>query len=494
MFQFLRALISHKDAVRVRIAPSPTGYFHIGTARTALFNWLFAKKNNGKFILRIEDTDLERSDKKYEDDIIKELRWLGLEWDEGPYRQSERLDMYEKHIKKLLKQGNAYYCACSKEELEKERQSQMTRGEAPRYSGKCRSRNVSEKKAQLIRFKTGGEQLTFRDIIRGEITFDTALMGDMAIAKNTKTPLYNFAAAVDDYTMKISHVIRGEDHIANTPKQILLQRALGFPQPQYVHLPLILDPDRSKMSKRFSAVSIKEYKERGYLAEALVNFMALLGWHPAPEQSTARGKSFEKEKMPVSELIAEFDLARVQKSGAVFDTKKLDWLNSQYIKEKSGEELIGSLYELYGKDAVGERDAVLKILDVGKSRMDKLDDFKALKESFELSDYDKNLLTWKGAPAEKTLDNLKKLQEIFQPLLAHEFNRKGLEGQIMPFADSAGRASPTSGRPDRGEVLWPLRVALSGKDKSPGPFEIMEVIGKEEAMRRIEIAIKKLSN
>src|SRR3989344_5438972 len=229
MFNFLK-----KNKIRVRIAPSPTGYLHIGTARTALFNWLFAKKMGGKFILRIEDTDLERSEKRFEEDIIKGLKWLGLDWDEGPYRQSERLEIYKKYLIKLLENGNAYYCECPKEELEEERQLQMKRGEAPKYSGKCRDKNLSN--GQLIRFIIKKGKVTFQDLIRGEISFDTDLIGDIAIAKNLKTPLYNFAVVIDDEEMKISHIIRGEDHIANTPKQILIQKALGFPRPHYAHL------------------------------------------------------------------------------------------------------------------------------------------------------------------------------------------------------------------------------------------------------------------
>ena len=463
-----------KEEVRVRIAPSPTGYLHIGTARTALFNWLFAKKSGGKFILRIEDTDLERSEKKYEKDIIDGLKWLGLEWDEGPYRQSERLDIYEKYLLQLLKKGDAYYCSCSKEELEKERQRQIAGGESPKYNGRCRNQNISEKKAELIRFKVNTGQVEFQDIIRGEISFDAGLIGDIAIAKNLKTPLYNFAVVIDDYEMKISHVIRGEDHIANTPKQILIQRSLDFPEPAYAHLPLILDPDRSKMSKRYSATSIKEYKEQGYLPEALVNFIALLGWHPADD----------REKMLISEIIEKFDLSRIQKGGAVFDVQKLNWLNSQYIKEKNNEEILHLLRELYGKDLIGNDTEILKIIKTAKQRMNKLSDFNDVQLAFNLADYSPELLIWKNTQKEKILVNLKLTKELLRSLLLNEFDQNNIESQFMPLANTNGR----------GEVLWPLRVALSGKDKSPGPFEIMDVIGKEETLRRVEIAIKKLSN
>ncbi|MBI3046643.1 MAG: glutamate--tRNA ligase [Candidatus Harrisonbacteria bacterium] len=465
--------ISPIGPIRVRIAPSPTGYLHIGTARTALFNWLFAKKHGGKFILRIEDTDLERSDKKYEKDIIDGLRWLGLDWDEGPHRQSERLAIYEKYLQNLLSENQAYYCACTKETLEKERQLQIKKGEAPKYSGRCRNFKIAPEQGEIIRFKIPpAEKIQFLDLIRGPIIFDSSLIGDLAIAKNLQTPLYNFAVVIDDYEMKISHVIRGEDHIANTPKQILLQRALNFPEPKYAHLPLILDPDRSKMSKRYSATSIQEYKERGYLPETLVNFIALLGWHPADDQ----------EKMAASEIIRKFSLERIQKAGAVFDIQKLNWLNSQYLKEKSESELWQKIKELYDKKISIQNEAALKLLKIGKLRMSKLEDFLSLQESLTLPDYDSNLLSWKNTHKETTKEALRLAQEVTRTILVHEFNQKNLENQLMPLADNQGR----------GEFLWPLRVALSGKDKSPGPFELMEVLGKEESLRRINIAIEKL--
>lgn len=470
MLEFFK--IFRKEKIRVRIAPSPTGYLHIGTARTALFNWIFAKKNGGKFILRIEDTDLERSEKRFEDDILDGLKWLGLNWDEWPYRQSERLEIYEKYLKQLLKEKKAYYCDCTKEELEKERESQLKKGDSPKYNGRCKERNVPAEKAELIRFKIGSEKVSFTDLIRGEISFDSGLMGDIAIAKNLRTPLYNFAVVIDDYEMKISHVIRGEDHIANTPKQILIGRAFNFPEPKYGHLPLILDPDRSKMSKRFSATSVEEYKEQGYLPETLLNFMALLGWHPTDD----------KEKMPIKEIIEKFDLQRIQKGGAIFDLQKLDWLNSQYIKEKSNEELLEKLVELYGKDLFQDKNKDLKMIEIGKQRISRLNEFKEIQSSFLLDNYDKDLLIWKNTPAEKILENLRTVKEMIRALLESEFNKNRLEGYLMPFADTAGR----------GEALWPLRVALSGKDKSAGPFEIMDVLGKEESLIRIDIAIQKL--
>ena len=507
-----------KQQIRVRIAPSPTGYLHIGTARTALFNWLFAKQYNGKFILRIEDTDLERSDPKYEKDIIESLKWLGLDWDEGPlapqsgaqvqssklkvksyegefgpYRQSERLDVYEKYIKQLLDKKLAYYCFCSKEDLEAERQAMLAQGFAPKYNGKCRALTQEEVKSKLgngegsvIRFKVPETTITFKDLIRGEISFNTALIGDIVIAKSPRVPLYNFAVVIDDVEMEISHVIRGEDHIANTPKQILIQKALGFHQPHYAHLPLILDSNRSKMSKRHSATSIQEYKDAGYLPEALVNFLALLGWHSAPPpMEKAEGKPFgsaqgkppaEKEIYSLAELVKEFDLGRVQKAGAVFNIEKLDWLNAQYIKNLSDEDLAKKLN-------LAPVEHNLKIIAFTKERMKKLTDFKMLAGFFfELPEYSAGLLAWKDAPASATLENLKAAEKLLSDLAEEQFSKSDLESLLMPVAEERGR----------GEVLWPLRAALSGSEASPGPFEIMDALGKKETLRRLKVAEEKL--
>ncbi|HHE76843.1 MAG TPA: glutamate--tRNA ligase, partial [Candidatus Parcubacteria bacterium] len=356
-----------KKEIRVRFAPSPTGYLHIGSARTALFNFLFARKNKGKFILRIEDTDRERSKQEFELDIIENLKWLGIEWDEGPalaspyretrespifnfqsskerkytgnygpYRQSERRDAYKKYLEKLLKEGKAYYCFCSKEELEAKKQDQISRGLPPRYDGKCSNlsreeveKNLREGKDFVIRFKIPEKKILFNDLIRGKIEFDASLFGDIVIAKNLETPLYNFASVVDDFEMKITHIIRGEDHLSNTPKQILLQEALGFPSSAYAHLPLILGQDKTKLSKRHGAMAVGEYKRKGYLPEAIINFLALLGWNP----------DTEREIYPLPSLIKDFSIKKIQKSGAIFNLEKLDYLNGFYIRQKPIEKL-----------------------------------------------------------------------------------------------------------------------------------------------------------
>jgi glutamyl-tRNA synthetase len=463
--------------VRTRIAPSPTGFFHIGNARTALFNYLFTKKNNGKFILRIEDTDLERSDIAYEKDIIDGLRWLGLDWDEGPeeassgggllinkykgdygpYRQSERLEIYKKYLQQLLDKGYAYYCYCTKEELEIERQAMLSQGLPPKYSGHCLLNDSKEKRdPQLIRFRMPDKKVSFKDIVRGEISFQTGILGDIAIAKNLTSPLYNFAVVIDDQEMQITHVVRGEDHIPNTPKQILLIEALDFNKPHYAHLPLILDPDRSKMSKRFSATAINEYRDQGYLPEALINFMALLGWHPASDS---------QEILSLVEIIEKFDLKKVQKAGAVFNIEKLNWINSQYLKKLDDEKFLA----MAGQPTNEQN---LKLLSLLKNRLIRVGDFKEQAELFyNFPDYQPQLLLWKNQSKESAIANLEEVKKIIN-------NTKA----ISEFAEKTGR----------GEVFWPLRVALSGLEASPGPLELLDVLEKEEAVRRINIAIEKL--
>jgi len=458
--------VSKKD-IRVRIAPSPTGYLHLGTARTALFNWVFAKNQGGTFVLRIEDTDLERSDKKYEKDIIDNLKWLGLNWDEGPYRQTERLDVYEKYLRKLLEEKKAYYCFCSKQELEAEKNAMLSQGLAPKYGGKCRNNcDADSSRSSVIRFKMPDTEVVFNDLIRGKVKFNTGLIGDIVIAKDLRTPLYNFAVVVDDFEMKISHVIRGEDHISNTPKQMMIAQALGFDEPVYAHLPLILSPDRKKLSKRYLETSVEDYRKIGYLPEAMINFLALLGWHPQED----------KEVITPEEFVKEFSIKRIQKAGAIFNLEKLDWLNGQYIMKMEPEELAKRLEDFVPPDWLKKRDFLIKIVKVEKERIKRLSDFpKSVGFFFELPDYPAELLVWNKTPKENILNNL----QMIIPLL-NDFDTAG--EKIMNLAEKQGR----------GETLWPLRVALSGQSASPGPFEIMNILGKEESLKRIEIAIGKI--
>lgn len=486
-----------KSGVRVRFAPSPTGFLHIGSARTALFNWLFARQRDGKFILRIEDTDIERSEPRFERDIIEEIKWLGLDWDEGvdiggdygPYRQSERLDLYEKYLLRLIDENKSYYCFCSKEQLEGDRQAMLAQGLAPKYSGRCRHLSEEEIKNRfekgepaVIRFKTPETEIEFNDLIRGKIKINAALIGDIIIARNLRSSLFVFSCAVDDFEMKITHVIRGEDHISNTPKQILIQKALGFDELKYAHLPLILSSDRSKMSKRFLDTALADYRKQGYLPEAIVNFLALLGWHPKNE----------KEIFSPEELIKEFDIKRIQKAGAVFNLEKLEWLNAQYIKKLSLDYLAEKIKEFIPPEWGSEKnkELLIKAIAAEKERMKILIDFKEMADFFfELPDYELKLLAWPRTSEEvkidkeKILANLKFLAEEIDKIFKVDFNKENLEKIIMPLTEVWGR----------GELLWPLRVSLSGKEASPGPFEIMEILSKEETLRRLKIAIDKLS-
>lgn len=467
---------SPKKPVKVRFAPSPTGPFSIGNARTALFNWLFAKREGGEFLLRIEDTDGERSKKKFEKDILDGLKWLGLEWDEKLIRQSERLGIYESHLQKLLKEKKAYYCFCTPEELEVERQAQLSQGLAPKYSGRCRSLTADGVgKPAVIRFKMPEKKVVISDAVKGKVEFDTTLLGDIIIAKSLKEPLYNFAAAVDDVEMGVTHVIRGEDHLSNTPKQIVIQEALGLDHPIFAHLPLILGPDRKKLSKRHSEVSLNDYKSDGYLPQAVLNFLVLLGWHPARD----------REILSVSEMIDEFSLQRVQKSGAIFNPEKLDWLNAHYIKQTSFKDLLFHLKPFIPRNWLQEKKLVLKILEVEKERVKNLKEFSSMvRFFFELPDYPKTMLIWKQTDVKTTLDNLKKVLDIIKSASSGKLFRKSIEEQIMTFAEREGR----------GEVLWPLRVALSGQEVSPGPIDLIDALGKKETVKRVKIAIKKIES
>lgn len=484
--------------IRVRFAPSPTGYLHIGSVRTALFNYLFAKKYQGTFILRIEDTDTKRSSLEFEKPIYEGLKWLGIEWDEGPqhclsldngigpYRQSERLHIYVKYLEKLLNENKAYYCFCSQEELEAQKQEQMSRGEPPHYFGKCANLTketiknyLEQKKSSVIRLRIHSRKIIFNDLIRGEIEFDASLMGDIIIAKGLFAPLYNFAVVVDDFEMKISHVIRADEHISNTPRQILIQQALEFPMPQYAHLPLVLAPDRTKLSKRHGAVSVSEYRQQGYLPEALINFIALLGWNPGTE----------KEIYSTDSLIKDFSLERIQKAGAVFNIKKLDYLNGLYIRQKPIEELTemclpyfidsGLIVKTEEKISL---ETLKKIVSIYQERLKKLSEISDLTDFFfkDKLNYNKDLLRWKEMTDNEIKGSLDKLEKILSKIKKEDFNKENLEKILIQEAEKI--------RDDKGRLLWPLRVALTNKRASATPFEIAEILGKEKTIERIKEA------
>lgn len=457
--------------VRVRFAPSPTGSLHIGGARSALFNWLFAKSEGGHFILRIEDTDRERSTPESEADILDGLTWLGITWDEF-YRQSDRIGIYREYLKKLVDDGKAYYCFCSKEDLEAERQSMSANGLPPKYSGRCRTLSKEEVAKRLdagrdhvIRFRVPEKEIAFRDIVRGSVKFDAALMGDIIIAKNLDEPLYNFAVVIDDALMAITHVIRGEEHLSNTPKQILLAEALGMEVPQFAHLPLILNSDRTKMSKRMSDVALHDYRAKGYLPEAIVNFIAFLGWHPRED----------KDVMSADELIKEFDLKRVQKAGAVFNVEKLDWLNSHYLGKLAPDALTKAA-AMFVPESWHLTPAIMETV---RNRIKKLSELPDLvRFYFELPDYDTDLLRWKDMPLTQVALNLEGVKTVLDKTDEADYKRDVLEKRLAPLAPEG----------NRGEMFWPLRVALSGAKTSPGPFEIMEALGKKESINRVEAA------
>jgi len=489
-------------APRVRLAPSPTGWFHIGTARTGLFNFLFARKNGGKFILRIEDTDKIRSKKIYEESILNGLRWLGLNWDEGPekegdfgpYHQSQRIHVYEKYLKQLLDEGKAYYCFCTPEELEAQKQDMISQGLAPKYSGKCRNlpastvkQYLNEKKPAVIRIKMPNTVISFDDLIRGKVEFDLNLIGDIVIAKSLTEPLYNFSVVIDDYLMQITHVIRGEDHISNTPKQIVIQEALGFPRPIYAHLPMILGSDRSKLSKRHGATSLTEYQKLGYLPEALNNFLALLGWHPYGDN----------EIMALDEIISKFELERVQKGGAIFNLQKLDWFNAQYLKklpfDKIFQYFLNYLNTFAPQISLSQfsNDYLKQILELEISRINKFSDLLETSDFFFQNNlqYPKEMLSWKGESKEEIDQALKNSLNIIQDIKEEDFNQINIQTKFSRFINSQSIYQT-----NRGKILWPLRVALSGKQASAGPFEIAEILGKKETLKRIKQAIEKIIN
>ena len=460
--------------IKTRIAPSPTGNLHVGTARTALFNYLFARRYGGEFLLRIEDTDIERSKKKFEEDIIEGLRWLGILWDGSTTHQTEHLDVYTEALTKLLNQKSAFFCPHTQKELEEERVTQHAQKQVPRHVCQNRDRGAKE---GIIRFKNDiTEPISFKDEIRGTITSDPQLLGDFALAKDLRTPLYNFAVVVDDAAFHISHVIRGEDHIPNTPKQILIQEALGYPRPVYAHLPLILGSDRSKLSKRHSATSIREYRDDGYLADALFNFLALLGWNSGTE----------KEIFSRAELIELFSLDRVQKSGAIFDITKLNWMNNQYIQTASLDvlqELAWPFLEPMMKQIAAEpsEQTIKQVIVLEQPRITKLSELpEQVEYFFKDPAYEKELLRWKSMSDEELKNAFTNAKKIIENIPEEHWNIKYIESMLLKEAEAY---------PNRGELLWPLRVALSGKKASPGPFEIMAILGKQRVLDRIQNAL-----
>lgn len=448
--------------VKVRFPPSPTGNLHVGNAVTMIFNWLLAKKNDGKIIMRLEDTDTERSSKEFEEDILNSLKWLGLKWDEGIYRQTERLDIYRGYLQQLLDKKKAFYCFHTKEELEEERHQQIDDKLSPQHvcAHKKKPPAVPTQKG-IIRLAVDSHSdriISFDDKIRGQIDFRQSLLGDFAIARSIDSPLYHFAVSIDDGTMGITHVIRGEDHISNTPKQILIYEALDLPVPIFAHLPLLLGSDKSKLSKRHGATAVSMYR-KDYLPDALFNFLAGIS------------HTFSKDVLSREEMIQEFELSKVHKSGAIFDVKKLNWINSQYIKKLSPEEF---------KKVSGMPEIPDTAVPLITERLEKLSDAQGFDYFWKEPEYDKELLKWKKADLPRSKAALEKVLEILNQL---DFEEKKLRNALDELGQELG---------DRGLVYWPLRVALSGKDKSPDPVEVAVVLKKDVVLQRIDKAIRKL--
>ena len=460
--------------VRTRFAPSPTGYLHIGGARTALFNYLFARHNGGKFVLRIEDTDRERSKEEYTEAILEDMRWLGLEWDEGPFYQSQRFDLYREHAERLLKEGLAYRCYCTPEELEKRREEALKEGRPPKYDGRCRTlTNPPEGRPFALRFRVPEGSTTLKDVIRGTITFEHEEIEDFVILRSDGTPTYNLCVVVDDALMKITHIIRGDDHINNTPKQILLYKALGYSVPEFAHLPMLLGPDRTRLSKRHGATAVGAYREMGYLPHALVNYLARLGWSYGDQEI------FSKE-----ELIEKFTLEGVGRSPGVFNPEKLLWLNHHYIKTSAPEELIEPFLaqlKTLGVDAAGDPRLTLII----KSLQERA---KTLKEMAESSLFYFTETVEFDEKAEKkflTPDRAELLELI----------KEGLK-ELEPFTADSIQALFEQILTERGlklkDVAQPVRVSLTGRTVSPGIFETIEAMGRELTLKRLEDAIRRI--
>ncbi len=464
--------------VRVRFAPSPTGYLHIGGARTALFNWLYARHEGGVFVLRIEDTDRDRSTDEYIEAIIEGMKWLNLDWDEGPFRQTDRFDMYKACVERLLAEKKAYYCYCTPEELEERRQKALAEGRPPRYDGRCR--NLKEPvpgRTPSVRFRmpeTG--QTVINDLIRGHVSFDNSQLDDFIIARSDGTPTYNFVVVVDDVDMKITHVIRGDDHLNNTPKQVHIYNALGYDVPKFAHLPMILGHDKTRLSKRHGATSVMAYKEMGYLPGALVNYLARLGWSFGDQEVFTR-----------EELIKHFSLEHIGKSAAVFNPEKLLWLNGEYMRNTPVGELSRMVMPLLiekgiivgdpsGIDRQWFEKAVASLVERSKTLQQLADAMRFyLSESVEIDPAAKEKFL-----NQETLGYLADIRDALARI--PEFTRDNIEKAFREVVEKHGQKLA--------RVAQPVRVAVTGGTVSPGIFDVLEIVGRERTLKRLGKAIK----
>ena len=485
--------------MRVRMAPSPTGPLHIGTARTSLYNFLAARHDGGTYVLRIEDTDLARSTVDFERDIIDNLHWLGITWDEGPqvaggedigphapYRQSQRFERYAREADRLLESAAAYRCWCTPDELEAVRREQAANKQPPRYNRRClnltdaeRAAMAAERGQGAIRFKVEPVTIRFDDLIRGDVEFDNALLGDFVIVRNDGIPLYHFTVVVDDEEMEITHVVRGEDHLSNTPKHIALIRALGYREPRFGHIPLILNADRSKMSKRKTQMAITAYREDGYLPEALVNFIAFLGWSPGTEE----------EIFGLDELAKRFELSKVHKGGAIFDRDRLDHLNGVYIRALTDEQL-GLRLRPWVPEAVADED-LMRMVPLVKERLVTLGavvdllGFAWEPDDVVASWYAPELLFPKKGGSVEALMALEGARGVLADVDDADFSADLLEQRFREAADAAGMKA--------GDFFSPLRVAVTGRAVSPPLFASLELLGRERSLARVELALAKLA-
>ena len=465
--------------IRVRFAPSPTGYLHIGGVRTALFNWLFARHNNGVFVLRIEDTDQTRSTDESIQAIIEGMKWLGLDWDEGPYRQTERMHIYKEHIEKLLQEDKAYHCYCTPEELEERRKQAFAEKRIPKYDGRCRElKNPVPGKQPVVRFKMPlqGETVV-DDHVKGRIVFENTQLDDLIIMRSDGWPTYNFCVVVDDATMNITHVIRGDDHLNNTPRQMQLYNAFGYKTPEFAHLPMILGHDKTRLSKRHGATAVTAYRDMGYLPEALLNYLARLGWSFKDQEVFSR-----------EELIEKFTLEHVGKSAAVFNPEKLLWLNSHYITSMDQKEIISRLRPYLISDGLIKEDTVVdeswmgKVIASLKERCRTLIEFTSAAHYFFSDDIETD-----PEAAKKFLipGNRGVLEDVL----------KGIES--MPAfseteIDSLFKTIMSNRGIKMGQVAQPVRVALTGRTVSPGIFEVIDILGKDKIIRRLRATIDKI--
>lgn len=473
---------------RVRFAPSPTGALHVGGARTALFNFLYARHHRGRFLLRIEDTDVSRSQEELTEQILRSLRWLGLDWDEEPLHQSTRRERHLEACRSLLESGHAYPCFCDAEMLQKKREESLKETGEYKYDGTCRSiaaddesRRMEKGEPHTLRFKIPHGATAFDDAVRGTVTVDHAQIDDFILLRTDGTPVYQVAVVVDDHDMGITHVIRGDDHLSNTPKQILIYQALGWKLPVFAHVPMILGPDKKRLSKRHGATSVEDYQKGGYLSDALVNFLALLGWSPGDD----------REMMSLEEMIEAFSLDRISKTPSVFDETKLEWMNAQTIMEKSEDELLVVLtpYLIEAgladeKFIVDNRDYLSACIGLMHERMKTLTEFVGNGRYYfqDPTEYDEKSVgkIWGKEGAVDRLKALIKTLETVEPW------------QIEPM-ETAVRALAEQLEVGLGKILQPARLAITGSAASPGMFELMDVLGKETTLRRLCSAIAYLA-